>query len=45
MSSNEKMEMLRVATGSNGPIRKTLDALDLPKRTYDRWRDKWRQMG
>lgn len=45
MSSNEKMEMLRVAMGSNGSIRKTLDALDLPKSTYYRWRHKWRQMG
>jgi len=31
--------------GSNTPIRKTLDALDLPKSTYYRWRHKWRQMG
>ena len=45
MSSLEKMEMLRVATGSNTSIRKTLDALDLPKSTYYRWRHKWRQMG
>ena len=45
MSSLEKMEMLRVAMGSNTSIRKTLDALDLPKSTYYRWRYKWRQMG
>ena len=45
MSSPEKMEMLRVAMGANGSIRKTLDALDLPKSTYYRWRHKWRQMG
>ena len=32
MSTQEKMEMLRVAMGSNSSIRKTLDALDLPKR-------------
>lgn len=45
MSSLEKMEMLRMAMGSNASIRKTLDALDLPKSTYYRWRHKWRQMG
>ena len=45
MSSLEKMEMLRVAMGSKGSIRKTLDLLDLPKSTYYRWRHKWRQMG
>ena len=45
MSTQEKMEMLRVAMGSESSIRKTLDALDLPKSTYYRWRHKWRQMG
>jgi transposase InsO family protein len=45
MSTQEKMEMLRVAMGSDVSIRKTLDALDLPKSTYYRWRHKWRQMG
>ena len=45
MSMPEKMEMLRVAMGSESSIRKTLAALDLPKSTYYRWRHKWRQMG
>ena len=45
MSTQEKMEMLRVAMGSNSSIRKTLDALDLPKSTYYRWRQRWRYMG
>ena len=42
MSTQEKMEMLRVAMGSEFPTRKTLYALDLPKSTYYRWRHKWR---
>jgi putative transposase len=45
MSTQEKMEMLRVTMGSESSIRRTLDALDLPKSTYYRWRHKWRQMG
>ena len=45
MSTPEKMEMLRVAMGTRSSVRKTLDALDLPKSTYYRWRHKWRQMG
>ena len=45
MSTHEKMEMLRVTLGSDVPVRKPLDALDLPKSTYYRWRHKWRQMG
>ena len=45
MSTQEKMEMLRFAMGSNTSMRKTLDALDLPKSTYYRWRHKWWQMG
>lgn len=45
MSTQEKMEMLRVTMGSGSSTRRTLDALDLPKSTYYRWRHKWRQMG
>lgn len=45
MSTQEKMEMLRVAMGSESSIHKTLEVLDLPKSTYYRWRHKWRQMG
>lgn len=45
MSTYEKMEMLRVTMGSDVSICKTLDALDLPRSTYYRWRKKWRQMG
>jgi len=45
MSTQEKMEILRVAMGSDAPVRKTLGALDLPKSTYYRWRNKWHLMG
>lgn len=45
MSTQEKIEMLRLTMGSSSSIRKTLDALELPKSTYYRWRYKWRQMG
>jgi transposase InsO family protein len=45
MSTPEKMKMLRAVMGSESSVCKTLDALDLPKSTYYRWRHKWRQMG
>jgi transposase InsO family protein len=45
MSTQEKMEMLRVAMGSDASVGRTLGALDLPKSTYYRWRNKWRRMG
>jgi hypothetical protein len=39
-SKFNSLEMLRVAMGSESSIRKTLDALDLPKSVYYRWRHK-----
>jgi len=45
MSKHEKMEMLRITMSSDVPVCKTLDALDLPRSTYYRWRQKWHQMG
>jgi len=45
MSTHEKMEMLRVTMGADVSVCKTMDALDLPRSTYYRWRKKWRQMG
>lgn len=45
MSTQTKMEILRLVEGSDLPVRETLARLDLPASTFYRWRRKFRRCG
>jgi len=45
MSRDQKLDTLRAVMSSELPAQKALAVLDIPRSTYYRWRQNWRQMG
>ena len=43
--ASEKLEIIRLVERSHLPVRRTLDKLGIPPRTFDRWYDRYRAFG
>ncbi len=43
--ASEKLEIIRIVEQSHLPTKQTLDKLGIPRRTFYRWYDRWREGG
>ena len=43
--SSKKLEIIRLVEGSHLPAKQTLDKLGIPRRTFYRWYDRYREHG